>query len=144
MLRIQVLGKGLIPRGYGLAPRLDPFPADLMMIATILNTNGLTVNYIHPEDGKPRLLTKANVKRVYDTYGNGYVVKKPVVNTAPVAPVVEQPVVEKVEETKVEEPDYSPEEEVKEDTVQVVKSQENNKYNNNKNYHNNKGNNNKH
>jgi len=32
MLNIQVLGNGLIPRGLGLAPRLEPFPADYILI----------------------------------------------------------------------------------------------------------------
>ena len=70
MLKIQVLGKGLIPRGYGLAPRVNPFPADLTLIGTILNTNGLTVNYLNPETNKMCPLTKENLKKVYDKFGN--------------------------------------------------------------------------
>lgn len=69
MLKIQVLGKGLIPRGYGLAPRLNPFPADLILIGTILSTPGLTVNYLNPDTNKMCPLTKDNLKRIYNNYG---------------------------------------------------------------------------
>lgn len=69
-LKIQVLGKGLIPRGYGLAPRKDPFNADLTLIGTILNTSGLSINFLHPEDNRLIPLTKSNLKRIWDTYSN--------------------------------------------------------------------------
>ena len=36
MLKIQVLGNGFIPRGLGIAPRREPFKADLLLIQTIL------------------------------------------------------------------------------------------------------------
>ena len=65
MLRIQVLGKGLIPRGHGIAPKKDPFPADLTLIGIILATPGLIVKYIHPDTGKPTDLTRENYQKVY-------------------------------------------------------------------------------
>ena len=71
MLKIQVLGKGLIPRGYGLAPRLNPFPADMILIGTILNTYGLSVNYLNPDDNNMHPLTKENLKKIYNKYGMG-------------------------------------------------------------------------
>lgn len=70
MLNIQVLGKGLIPRGYGLAPRMKPFKADLNHIGIILQTPGLSINYVNPEDGRLLPLTTKNVKRIWDKYGN--------------------------------------------------------------------------
>lgn len=77
-LKIQVLGKGLIPRGYGLAPRKDPFNADLTLISTILSTSGLSINFLHPEDNRLIPLTKSNLKRIWDTYSNmEYKTEKP-------------------------------------------------------------------
>lgn len=117
MLRIQVLGKGLIPRGLGLAPRKEPFMADFTLIATILATPGLKVNMLHPEDGHAIELTNNNLKRNWDKYAN-YQKKAntpAAPQTAPVAPIqtpaapqtteyqnVDEKVPEKVEE-KVEE-----------------------------------------
>lgn len=78
MLKIQVLGKGMIPRGYGLAPRKEFFKADLNLIQTILMTPGLKVNMLNPEDGKIIAVTNSNVKRLWDKYrSDNY--KKPVV-----------------------------------------------------------------
>lgn len=76
MLNIQVLGKGLIPRGLGIAPRKEPFPADYSLIATIMQTHGLKVNMIRPDDGKVVELTPNNVKRMWDKY-SASVPKKP-------------------------------------------------------------------
>lgn len=67
-LKIQVLGKGLIPRGLGLAPRKTPFNADLTLINTLLNTPGLQLNYLNPDDGRLLPLTRQNAKRVWDKY----------------------------------------------------------------------------
>ena len=72
MLKIQVLGRGLIPRGYGLAPRKTPFFADLMMIETILHTNGLQVVMIHPEDGHGVRVTTQNVRKLWNAYSDKY------------------------------------------------------------------------
>lgn len=84
MLNIQVLGKGLIPRGYGLAPRMKPFKADLNHIGIILQTPGLSINYVNPEDGRLLPLTTKNVKRIWDKYGNWS--DKPAAPTAPANP----------------------------------------------------------
>lgn len=71
MLKIQVLGKGMIPRGLGLAPRKEPFPADLTLIQTILNTRGdFKINFINPETGKFAPLTKQNCQQMYRKYGD--------------------------------------------------------------------------
>lgn len=68
MLKIQVLGNGMIPRGYGLAPRLEPFPADLTLIKTIMSTHGLTVNMLNPETGNFVKLTPKNVDKMWKSY----------------------------------------------------------------------------
>lgn len=70
MLKIQVMGKGMIPRGYGLAPRVEPFSADLTLIQTIMSTPGLEVNMIHPEEKRTIKLTNQNLKRMWDTYSD--------------------------------------------------------------------------
>jgi len=89
MLKIQVLGKGLIPRGYGLAPRKEFFKADLNLIQTILMTPGLKVNMLNPEDDKIIAVTNANVKRLWERYRSDIPTRKVVAGgiTAPVAPV---------------------------------------------------------
>ena len=70
MLRIQVLGTGMIPRGLGLAPRKEPFYADLTLIGTILSTPGLTVNMIHPGNGRIIEVTSSNCKSMYQKYSD--------------------------------------------------------------------------
>lgn len=116
MLKIQVLGSGMIPRGLGIAPRLEPFKADFSLLGTILGTAGLEVNYFNPATGKFEKLTKKNFRRVWDAYSNYKEDVKPVEtkpadhvvnynNTAPEvhhveAPVVQQPMA--VEQPKVE------------------------------------------
>lgn len=69
MLKIQVFGRGMIPRGLGLAPRKNPFMADLSLIGIIMDTPGLTVKYINPEDGRSVPLTRQNLKKVWEKYG---------------------------------------------------------------------------
>ena len=88
MLYVQVLGKGLIPRGLGLAPRKDFFKADLNLIQTILMTPGLKVNMRNPEDGKIIPVTRENVKKLWDKYRSDRV-----------KPVTTPNIVKKVEET---------------------------------------------
>ena len=170
MLKIQVLGKGLIPRGHGLAPKKDPFAADLMTIGAILSTPGLSATYIHPEKNKALPLTRDNYQKVYKTYDNAHLAKK----SAPEQKVEQklevertdhihtghttaEPVVEKVTE-QVEEA-AAPVEEKKEEVVAetkvedfvvtpAVKAEEGNKIevkvggqSNNNNYHKNQNNN---
>lgn len=69
MLQIQILGRGLIPRGYGLAPRKELVSADPSFIQLLLKTRGLTLNYYNPESKKLAPLTKENYQQVYDHYG---------------------------------------------------------------------------
>lgn len=85
MIKIQVLGRGLIPRMNVIAPKKEPFPADKTLIATIMSTPGLKVNFINPETGAPTELTKANLNRIWDKWSNWTPMKK-VTQTAPHVP----------------------------------------------------------
>lgn len=91
-LRIQVLGTGLIPRGLGLAPRKEPFPADFTLIGTIMATNGLKVNFLNPTTNKFVELTNKNVKQMWDKYSDYDFTGS---NNVPVKETVKKPVVEK-------------------------------------------------
>jgi hypothetical protein len=67
MVKIQVLGNGLIPRIGLLAPITEPFTVGRMVAATIIQTSpNLTVNYLNPADGKFYPLTRQNVMSVFD------------------------------------------------------------------------------
>ena len=70
MLNIQVLGRGAIPRGNGIAPRKDPFPADLETIELILKTGGLSIKFVNPTTGVLIPLTTANLKKMWKAYGD--------------------------------------------------------------------------
>lgn len=91
MVKIQVLGNGLIPRMGILAPITEPFPVGRMTAATILQTSpNLTVNYLNPNDGKFHALTNQNITRVFDELEDNEVaatveapVEAPVVNETP-------------------------------------------------------------
>lgn len=162
MLKIQVLGKGLIPRGYGLAPKKNPFPADLILIETILKNPGLKVRMMHPDDGHFVDVTTKNVKRLWDAYSDKYTkdpkdgmhgkVSTNVAPVKPVAPKVEQKEEPVVAPTDVLKPQVETPvtEEVKEEDKQETKTEEkqdgfkpmtNTNYDNNKkNKHNNNNN----
>ena len=94
MVKIQVLGNGLIPRMGMLAPITEQFPVGRMTAATILQTSpNLTVNYLNPNDGKFHALTNQNIARVFDEFEDDEVAatveapaEAPVVNETP-APV---------------------------------------------------------
>ena len=163
MLKIQVLGKGMIPRGYGLAPRKEFFKADLTLIHTILQCPNLKVNMLNPETNKIMPVTKSNVKTLWDKYRSDRVVTtrpipvvsrvvenvapehKEVVATPTSAPEVknEEPKVEEVkEEVKVEEETKEVEKKDEVSTPAPIKPVMNdNKNHNNNNNHNNHNNN---
>ena len=69
MLKIQVLGSGLVPRIGRLAPIKDPFPADKTLIGTIFATSKMKINYLHPRTNKLMPLTRNNFAEVWDEYG---------------------------------------------------------------------------
>ena len=70
MLKIRVLGRGLIPRINSVAPRMNPFPADLTLIQTIMTTPGLKVQYMNPETRRFYDITRDNIRKVWDKEGN--------------------------------------------------------------------------
>lgn len=80
MLKIQVLGNGFIPRGLGIAPRREPFKADLLLIQTILASPArFTINMFHPETGKIIEITNKNVMSLWEKYSNYESQQPPVV-----------------------------------------------------------------
>jgi len=68
MLKIRVLGKGLVPRIGALAPIKEPFYADYRACADIMRARGLTVEYFNPDTNKFAKLTPENIKAVSDKY----------------------------------------------------------------------------
>ena len=99
MVKIQVLGNGLIPRMGMLAPITEPFPVGRMTAATILQTSpNLTVNYLNPNDGKFHALTNQNITRVFDEFEDDEAAatgeapaRAPVVNESPTPTEVTAP-----------------------------------------------------
>jgi len=87
MIPIRVLGRGLIPRGYGIAPRMNPFMADLTLVSTIMSTPGLIVEYLNPDSGKSVKLTRENYQKIYKKHEEG------LKNNAPPQKKVETPIV---------------------------------------------------
>lgn len=68
MIKIQVLGHGLIPRGNGIAPRKDPILADRDLIKLILNSGSLKAIAINPKNGALIPLNFKNLNRVYTAF----------------------------------------------------------------------------
>ncbi len=68
MIKIVVLGYGLIPRGKGIAPRRDPFKVDLQTLKTILGTDGLQVFAVNPLNNIKTRLNFQNFERIYKKY----------------------------------------------------------------------------
>ena len=75
MLKIRVLGSGLIPRIGTLAPKKEPFLADANLIQIILYTKGLKPQYFDPAKESFADLTLVNFKKVYAKLGNESVPK---------------------------------------------------------------------
>lgn len=92
MLQVIVLGSGLIPRGYGIAPRKTPFEVDLNTVKLFAYTAGLNTYAINPTSGAKVLLTPSNYEKTYKLFTEipTPVVEKPKPVTKPVSP---QPIV---------------------------------------------------
>lgn len=81
MLKVQVGGKGLIPRGYGIAPRKDLINVtDINFLYLLVNTIGLEPKFLNPENNKLENITKKNMKSVWDRYAN-YIAPVPEVDS---------------------------------------------------------------
>jgi len=120
MLKIQVLGKGLIPRGHGIAPRKTPFDADLNLIKLILATGTFKVNMLTPATGKLIPLTNGNLQKMWNTYGvQKKVASKPTVTQ----PVKSSPVTPEVRNVPVSNP-VPPVQQNKNKQVETVETKE--------------------
>ena len=71
-LRIQVLGRGLIPFGLGLAPHKQFFWADKRLIQLILTDSRLQVNMQHPADGRIIPVNRTNLDKLWESYSDKY------------------------------------------------------------------------
>ena len=99
MIKIQVLGHGLIPRGNGLAPKKEPMEADLDLIKLMLNSGSLKLRAVNPNTGGTIPISFKNVDRIYKAFDG--VVKK--VETP--KPVTRPSIPEKKPEAKKPEPE---------------------------------------
>ena len=141
MLKVRILGQGLIPRGYGLAPRKDPIEVDWRFLNLLLNHGSFKVQYLDPEKKQFFDVTNANAKKVYEKFSDTNVrtivkIEEPKKVETVVVPkevlvqpkVVEEPVVEKVAEVI---PEVVPEvkEEVKEVPEEKFQFTKKNKFN---------------
>lgn len=104
MIKVRILGKGLIPRGYGLAPRKEPLEVDWNFLNILLNNGSFKIQGLDIDKKEFVEINLANAKKMYELLSK----KKPStvqkVEAKVVKPVevkVEQPVV--IEESKVEE-----------------------------------------
>lgn len=70
MVKIIVLGEGLVPRGHGIAPLKHPFDADLHLINLIMETGNQVPYLINPINGAKIKLTPANAKKMYDRWSD--------------------------------------------------------------------------
>lgn len=117
MVKIQVLGSGMIPRLGTIAPKLDPFDADLEFINLILSSGGLRPRLVNPITNAKIDITSENAARLYKIWSDYKVPEKkaePVL--APTAPVKVEPPTPVVEEKKEE--SVKAEEEKKEEPKQ--------------------------
>jgi len=69
MLMIQVLGVGLIPRGKGIAPKKEPFPADKKTIELILEHGTLIPRMFNQKTGSFITITSKNLNKLWETFG---------------------------------------------------------------------------
>ena len=104
MIKVRILGKGLIPRGYGLAPRKEPLEVDWNFLNILLNNGSFKIQGLDIDKKEFVEINLANAKKMYEILSK----KKPSsiqkVEAKVVKPVevkVEQPIV--IEEHKVEE-----------------------------------------
>lgn len=139
MLNVIVLGNGLIPRGFGIAPRKTPFGVDVKTLKIFTETPWIETYAINPSTGAKVLLNPTNYEKTYNAWADEYYVKPapaPKVTPTPVTkPYVPQPKKEepRKEEVKVEQPaPVETKEEPKEETPVIPVIQNPNNQNQNK------------
>lgn len=105
-LQIQVNGKGLIPRGFGIAPRKELIKtSDLSFINLCLNTSGLKLKYLNPSNNKLEDLTRQNLMKVWRNYADYRPAVAPTPTIAPHVPEEPKAQAPVKEPEKVEEPE---------------------------------------
>lgn len=130
MVKIQVLGQGMIPGIGTVAPHKSPFEADYKLITRIMRHGSLEVRIQNPITKAFIPLTASNAKRMYETW-NDYKAPKTTISAPVLHPSTPRQTTQPVAETKVEE-----------NKVEEVKVEENTNKGNN--VYNNQKNNNKH
>lgn len=128
MVKIQVLGQGMIPGIGTVAPHKSPFEADYKLITRIMGHGSLKVRIQNPITKAFIPLTASNAKRMYDTWDN-YKSAKTTSSTPVLHPSTPQQTTQQVVENKVEE-----------NKVEESKVEENNTRKGNNNYNNQKNN----
>ena len=103
MIQVRILGSGLIPRGYGLAPRKEPIWVDFKFLSLLLYSQNLKVQVLDPEKDQFIDMTLFNAKKLYDKYNRTPEVKKPEVKQ-PVQKEEVKPEVESIKEVVHQEP----------------------------------------
>lgn len=66
MIKVRILGSGLIPRGGGLAPKKEPIYVDFDYLTILMYTRSLRVQYLDPDTEKFHDMTLYNFKKTYD------------------------------------------------------------------------------
>lgn len=137
MLKIQVLGNGMVPRLGRLGPIKDPFPADKTLIATIIATSKMKINYLDPKTNKMKPITRDNLNEIWETYGDAeYDAVTPKMEESP---SVKEEKKESVPEQKVQPPvknETKPEEKSEDELLEeMIKEEEKNKSDKNKKKH---------
>ena len=117
MIPIKVNGRGLIPRGHGIAPK-SLVKADMQLVQLILGTPGLSMEFVNPETGTLTPITRTNYIEIFESYESRKKVEVKTENKAPEVkkemPKVEPKVEPKIEH-KMEMPKVGPKVEVKEE-----------------------------
>lgn len=137
MLKIQVLGNGMVPRLGRLGPIKDPFPADKTLIATIIATSKMKINYLDPKTNKLKPITRDNLNEIWEMYGETeYDAVTPKMEEVPSTKEEKK---ESVPEQKVQSPvknESKPEEKSEDELLEeMIKEEEKNKSDKNKKKH---------
>ena len=85
---IQVLGAGLIPRGMGIAPKKEPFPATKKEIELIMEHGTLQPRMRNPKTGKFVDITARNFEKLWDAFAIEREEKKNTINRPKAMPSV--------------------------------------------------------
>ena len=137
MLKIQVLGNGMVPRLGRLGPIKDPFPADKTLIATIIATSKMKINYLDPKTNKMKPITRDNLNEIWDMYGEAeYDAVTPKMEEVPPAKEEKKEVKEEQKVQPSVKNETKPEEKSEDEILEeMIKEEEKNKSDKNKKKH---------